>query len=647
LALAAWTTTNGAATARSRLPISSDATPIQAEFAGVVKGSTVEFTVRIAAFVSGDEPTSLNLPWTGLQLQSATLDGQSVTASIANHEAKIPVTGRGRHDLTVTFTADCRGQDVGQIDFPIAEVCDCTLSLRAPESALNLDALTRQGAAYVTSELGFERLEADLGRVDRIRVGWNRAATAIAAIRSDEAYLWVLEDQSARLIGDVKVEIIGAAEKLQLVIPNGTTVKSMSARPGERGGPDPSLRLRDWKFENKANSNRLTLEFSRPISGRWQIEFELVPTTPLSPDFTLEFPQVQSATGQSVCAWRASGVRLEEVNHGDLSPITPGEYRAGHSALPPSDSDRPYRRPAGAQSSGVRLRLGPDRPAVPPHSDSAPRPIPASEDRHSAPSRKTAQPEPELRMTALDFWSVEIGNGAWVHQLTSLVDASAPVLIALVWPQSVEVLSLAVDDETLVISEKSTTRIVASLDRRRLNGTLVCVWRTHESHDEVRSRLPRIDSARRSMTIESANWRIMPLPGRSIEGPPAGGVDTVRSDPQSATARLQLVDRFADRSRPVWSANGRANAVTIVDATSADNSAMAIRTGLLLALLTAVAAFSWYVRLPDALETFAALALVAAVIAWEWPWLLPAAFALALRAANVAYSWRFAPRSAA
>ena len=385
LALAVWTATTGAAAARSGAPISSDAIPIQAEYAGVVKGSTVEFTAHIAAFVSGDEPTSLNLPWAGLQLQTATLDGQSVTASIANHEAKIPVTGRGRHEFTVTFTADCRGQDDGQIDFPIAEVCDCTLSLRAPKSALNLDALTRQGAARVTSELGFERLDADLGRVDRIRVGWNRVATAVATIRSDEAYLWILEEQSARLIGDVQVEIIGAAEKLQLVIPNRTTVKSISARFTERGGPDQSPRLRDWNLENQVNFNRLTLEFSRPISGRWQIELELVPTAPLSPDFTLEFPQVQSTTRQSACAWRASGVDLEEVHHGDLSPITPGEYRAGHSALPPSDSDRAYRRTAGAQSSGVRLRLRPDRPAIPPHSDVAPAQTLAGQEGHPAP----------------------------------------------------------------------------------------------------------------------------------------------------------------------------------------------------------------------------------------------------------------------
>jgi hypothetical protein len=250
-------------------------------------------------------------------------------------------------------------------------------------------------------------------------------------------------------------------------------------------------------------------------------------------------------------------------------------------------------------------------------------------------------------MATLDYWSIEIGDGAWVHQLTGMVDAPAPMSIAFVWPQSVEVLSLVVDDETLVISEKSTSRIVAPLDHRRINGTLVCVWRTQESHDEVRSRLPRIDSARRSTSIETANWRIMPLPGRAIAGALASAVDTGRSDPRSATARLQFVDRFADRSRPVWSVNGHADAIGIVDAASAENSAVAIRTGLLVALLTAVVAFSWYVRPLEARETVAALALVAAVITWEWPWLVPAAFVMALRAANVAFSWRFAPRSTA
>ena len=250
-------------------------------------------------------------------------------------------------------------------------------------------------------------------------------------------------------------------------------------------------------------------------------------------------------------------------------------------------------------------------------------------------------------MTALDYWSVEIGDGAWVHQLTGLVDAPTQMSIALVWPQSVEVLSLAVDEKTLVMSEKSTSRIVAPLDRRRLYGTLVCVWRTQESQVEVRSRLPRIDSARRSTSIETANWRIMPLPGRAIAGALASAVDTGRSDPQSATARLQFVDRFADRTRPVYLVNGHPNTVAIVDAASADNSASATRTGLLLALLTAVAAFSWYVRPLEVLETVAALAFVAAIITWEWPWLLPAASVLTLRAANVAFSWRFAPRSAA
>ena len=269
------------------------------------------------------------------------------------------------------------------------------------------------------------------------------------------------------------------------------------------------------------------------------------------------------------------------------------------------------------------------------------------QDRHPNRPRKPVVAEMEFRMATVDYWSVETGEGAWVHQLTGLVDAPAPVSIALIWPQAVEVLNFAVDDETLVLSGNPRDRLVAPLDRHRLNGTLVCVWRTQEDRGKVRSSLPRIESAKQMMTLDAANWRILPLPGRTVAGAQASSLDTGRSDPRSTAARLQIVDRFVDQSRPVWSVNGHPSAVTIVHAASAIQSASAIRTGLLFALLTAVAAFSWFVRPLEALETVAAVALVAAIVAWEWPWLLAAAFLASLRAANAVFSWRFAPRSAA
>jgi hypothetical protein len=343
---------------------------LDARYEGRVVAGVTRFSATLRLHSFADDPPSPTLPLTGVQLREARLDGSPAFLRTAGDRYLVPVHGRGPHTLELEFSVpvSSTGED-REVRFGIPELLISHLALTAPAPATRLQSLSWRGEQRVETDADQPRLEADLGRVGIVQVRWRleSATPKPATIHAQESYLWNMTESAARLFGSIRYTVgPGSATTLSATLPKELEVATVTARP-----VDPPVAgaitgwLRAWQVTPPPTANgrrSLVLEFAAPITGSWQVNFELAPREPFAPTFSLPFPAaVGTRSAPPSFAWRADGIELTDMPPDAASPLTPEAFLRDHWLPAKSEADpRPptkaYQRTTLGPAPALRFR---------------------------------------------------------------------------------------------------------------------------------------------------------------------------------------------------------------------------------------------------------------------------------------------------
>jgi hypothetical protein len=402
------------------------------------------------------------------------------------------------------------------------------------------------------------------------------------------------------------------------------------------------------------------LDFSAPISGVWQVACEFVPKAPFAADFDLAFPSVLAApAAPPVYAWRADGLQLSVTQTVGLTNLSEELFINDHWLPARVESDvqpptRAYVRSAVAAAPLIHLRVTPESTApvksLPPDPKPAQSKLSAIRVRPSpAPKSLTSVTDvPVIRVQSFDIVSAETGSGRWVHLLTARLTATDPVNLALEFPFPVEPVSVAFDNDLLAISTQKTSALQVPLDQRHKAGTLRCVWLAVGDPLAPKPVIPRMMYGGRDLAPAPHNWLVVVPTGSATAAVPVAPTEVAKAaEVLAGSERLPYGPAFAAGQLRTWPI---AADVPLDVRNGGQISRLGFgrlaRTGSLMALIgLAVLGRRLIGALPGP-ELMSGLALAGWIAVGGWFWLLPIAFALAVRITILASTWRFVPRSA-
>jgi hypothetical protein len=325
---------------------------ITARYIGEVDGPLVRLrgSLEVHSFFEG--PTTLSLPLTGVVLRDARLDGVPAYPRLAGERYAVVIRSRGRHVLDLDLQAPVGGTaEDKEIRFGGPEAVQSALQLDLPAGARSPFAVARRGAQSVKEVGGRARLDADLGRVGAVHVRWQTAAAADAASATtvvNEAYLWDISGGGAALHGSLRYSITGGSvTSLGIELPKDLFVAAVAARP-----LDPPVStaaagwLRHWHTAPHDRGGRLTLDFSTPVTGNWQITLSLVPRVLWPTNVTLSFPAADGKkTAPAAYAYRARDLAVSLTRTTGVAPLAEELFLRDHwlSAQVEADPPRPTR----------------------------------------------------------------------------------------------------------------------------------------------------------------------------------------------------------------------------------------------------------------------------------------------------------------
>jgi hypothetical protein len=638
------------------------AVPIAAHYDARVDGAAVQITAKFQVYSSQDEPAKVVLPLPGTVLREATVDGAPAFPTSAGDQTTISVTGRGLHTLELKLAADCPVGDSREFHLTIPELPSTHLSFRAPAGAKHLRTLLWRGAQHVSLEAGGPTLDADLGPVGALALCWNREPrTEPAGIRVKETYLWDLQELAARLVASVQFNVLGGAKSLSVDIPPELEIASVTARPLDASlAASPPPWLLGWTISTDLRQRRLTLEFSAPIAGAWQVALECIPRAPFAPTFALKFPTASGTPeAPAACAYRADGLDVAVTGTTGFSPIPVDEFLATYWSASRLEVDlraptHAYLRSALETAPVIRMRAGQSRaPAVKmPHSDA---PQSRSTQVKSRDDRERPKPSaikdrslsgPVIRMPSIDVTSTEPNPKQRVHRLTSTLNASGPTDLTLRWPEPVEIAAIAFDSDVLMVLREKTTEVTIPIDERHRYGTLRCVWLSKSGTAIERSSIPRFESGGHPLAPESVTRSIVIPPGRKLVANPKAQLAPTSARTASVHPRLPFDGVLNDGLAKTWAIAGDSSNMSLEWETEPSLwPGRMIRTASMVALVVLVVLIRKLVGYSPLPEMLASLALAGWIATGAWLWFVPLAFAVVVRATSFISSWRFGPQS--
>jgi hypothetical protein len=335
-----------------------------ARYDGRVVRGVAEFDAEFQAHCISDEPASLTVPLTGVELLDAQLDGAAAyPVAVAPPQVGYAFTikGRGSHSLRTRFSVRLpAGTDERELRFGVPELLASRLSLAVPGEAQYIHTAGGRGAQRVVSDPRGTRVEADLGRVGSVQVRWRRASAAPAAVGVRELYLWDFQPAGTRLLAVLHYVLgRGTTTRLEIDLPEPLELRRVETEP--LPGAGAAARLKAWRLSGTGATRRLTLDFVGPVADEMQVFLELVPGLAFRPDAPLPFPAPRDAAPlEGLVAYRAEGVQAALVENRRVTGRRAEEFHDAWAASGVEDPGPPekafvFLRAAGA-GPFVRLR---------------------------------------------------------------------------------------------------------------------------------------------------------------------------------------------------------------------------------------------------------------------------------------------------
>ncbi len=299
----------------------ADVLLLEADYEGRITDATARLTAGFVVEVRKASSVELTVPLVGVRLEQALLDGEPVLVGPhvgapppGEGEGRpsgglvVPLSGEGRHRLTLTFQAPIRSErGIREVRFGIPPVCASRCRVELPGDGTDAHLVGIRGRQRVmTGEGKPASMEADLGRVSEFHLRWYAPAPPEEPPALREAYLLEVSSEDLKLRGLVRLEGSSFNRQIRVTLPPGMHVQSVELR----GEPDsvPPLRLRDWRVEGSGAQRILVAETVRPPRGPVYLLVELaIRDLPLDP-LPLMLPVIlNSDKRETLFACRASG----------------------------------------------------------------------------------------------------------------------------------------------------------------------------------------------------------------------------------------------------------------------------------------------------------------------------------------------------
>jgi hypothetical protein len=300
---------------------------LRAEYEGQAEGNTVAFKAQFQAWCFTDDPTTLTVPLSSVQLTEAQVDGAPAFPTVVKQPRegyRFRVKGRGLHTIALWFSVpQPAASDERDVRFSIPELARSRLLLRVPATVGYLHAVEARGNQRLSGDKSQQQLEADLGAVGLLRVRWRKdePKPGQAVVSVQESYYWDLLSTGARLLAVLQYTVEKGWDKnFTIDVPQELEVMSVEAGPLP-GGPS-APRLKEWQLRPQDQFKRLRLEFINPVTQSVQVTLELAPRQPFGRNTTLPLPlprEVRPTRG--FLAYRTVGLDAQMTQHNAVDGI--------------------------------------------------------------------------------------------------------------------------------------------------------------------------------------------------------------------------------------------------------------------------------------------------------------------------------------
>lgn len=347
------------------------------EYTGAEIDGTAHYDATFIVHSHGTQEQILQLPLSGIRLESVRVDGSPTYPDASQPEALlIPISGAGRHVVTLKFTVPITvtGAD-REVRFSIPDLPTGTVRFRASPGAEQLSTPTRRGDARVEEGNGNgPQIHADLGggRILAIRWRVGNPGEARPGVRIQQICIWDLgtEEHSATLGLLYQIER-GYLNQLTLKLPPGMEPGRVTIRSIDSGSlPTPNT-VKSWTLTPEADGWQ-TFQFrtQNPLEGRVAVMFRMVSRRPPHQQPRLLLPQLPDAvTSDSYLAVRAAATLIERYDKSGLIDYPAAALAQEFALIPELDWERkPITRAFrkdGTDSSQLTPKLAAPPPPLP------------------------------------------------------------------------------------------------------------------------------------------------------------------------------------------------------------------------------------------------------------------------------------------
>ncbi|MBN1916982.1 MAG: hypothetical protein JW889_03655 [Verrucomicrobia bacterium] len=274
---------------------------------------------------------TLLLPFTGIALSEATLDGKLVLLRATETGYDLLVREKGRHTLALAFAAQVTSRPGHKgVSFGVPRAALSKVEVTLPDEDVKID-VDRIVSGEKTTAGGATTLRAFIGPTNSVNVGWRpkeiERETVPPLLHARTATKIIVTEGLLRVRAAVDYDVMRApADRFSVLLPSDFNLLDVSG-----------AQIKSWDVEQSERGPVLTVVLHEPVGQRYTLALEVERILPQT-DVTLDAPRIE-AVGDSVA--REVGtlsfavgpdLRLKVDSTTGLARVDLGELPEAHKA---------------------------------------------------------------------------------------------------------------------------------------------------------------------------------------------------------------------------------------------------------------------------------------------------------------------------
>lgn len=235
---------------------------------------------------------SLPLPFAGIALSEATLDGKPVLLRATENGYDLLVREKGKHTLALTFAAEVTSSPGHKgVRFGVPRAALSKVEVTLPEEGVKID-VDQIVSAEKTTAGGTTTLRAFIGPTDSVSIGWRPKEVERAAVppllHARTATKIIVSEGLLRVRAAADYDVMRApADRFSVLLPADFNLLDVSGS-----------QIKTWDVEQTARGPVLTVVLHEPVEQHYALVVEVERILPKT-DVTLEAPRIE-AVGDTV-----------------------------------------------------------------------------------------------------------------------------------------------------------------------------------------------------------------------------------------------------------------------------------------------------------------------------------------------------------